>query len=84
MELTNGTGAYGEEMEPDRRFPAVGTPEWGRMNQRRAALIRKKNRQGLSPEEQAEYERLQRLSREALEAQFPRPSLSVDADRGRR
>src|SRR5918994_1539575 len=28
----------------DQPFPAVGTPEWGRMNQRRAELIRKKVR----------------------------------------
>lgn len=74
----------GEETRTDGDFPAVGTPEWGRMNQRRAELIRKKNRQGLSSDEQVEYERLQRLSHEALETRFPRPSLHSDPDGGRR
>src|SRR5256885_675440 len=43
-------------------FPIPGTEEWGRMNQRRAALIHKKNREGLSAEEKAEYEWLQNQS----------------------
>jgi GNAT superfamily N-acetyltransferase len=54
-------------------FPAVGTERWGIMNRKRAELIRKKNRQGLTPEEQREYERLQRLSQAALEQAFPPP-----------
>jgi hypothetical protein len=62
-------------------FPAIGTPEWGQMNRTRADLIQKKNRQGLTTEEQAEYERLQRLSHEALEAQFPRPVTGKDEDK---
>jgi mRNA-degrading endonuclease RelE of RelBE toxin-antitoxin system len=68
------------ELIVNSEFPAVGTPEWGRMNQRRAELIRKKNRKGLSSEEQIEHERLQRLSHDALETQFPRPSLSSESD----
>jgi len=53
-------------------FPAVGTDAWGLMNRGRAELIRKKNRQGLTVEEEAaEYERLQGLSQSALEKAFP-------------
>lgn len=59
------------EVRPD--FPAVGTEAWGSMNRRRAELIRKKNRQALTPEEQSEYETLQRLSQAALEQAFPAP-----------
>lgn len=80
----NESGFRGEETDPDGDFPASGTPEWGQMNRRRAELIRKKNRRGLSPDEQIEYERLQRLSHEALEAQFPRPSLKSELDGGHR
>jgi hypothetical protein len=58
---------------PDHRaFPQVGTPEWGRMNQRRAELIRKSLRGELSEGERQEYETLQRLSLAAVEATFPR------------
>jgi hypothetical protein len=58
---------------PDRAaFPRVGTPEWGRMNRRRAELIRKHIRGELTAGERDEYETLQRLSLAALEASFPR------------
>jgi hypothetical protein len=80
MEQTNETGVRGEERDANGDFPIIGTPEWGQMNRRRAELIRKKNRQGLSPEELVEYERLQRLSHEALEAHFPRPSMPSNPD----
>jgi hypothetical protein len=83
VEQTNETGVRGEERDANGDFPIIGTPEWGRMNQRRAELIRKKNRKGLSPEELVEYERLQRLSHEALEAHFPRPSAPLDPDGSR-
>ncbi len=46
---------------------------WGLLNQRRAALIRKKNREGLSADEREEYEKLQSISFQALEATFPGP-----------
>jgi hypothetical protein len=78
MEPTNETAGRSKQTDANRDFPAVGTPEWGQMNQRRAQLIRKKNRQGLSPDEQVEYERLQALSHEALETNFPRPALHSD------
>jgi hypothetical protein len=53
-------------------FPAVGTPEWGRMNRVRANLIRKKLRGELTEAEQRQYEWLQRRTLEALDAAFPR------------
>jgi hypothetical protein len=68
------SSAQGQE-----EFPAVGTPAWGKMNRRRAELIQKKNREPLSPDETAECERLQRLSREALERAYPRPSVDDEA-----
>ena len=55
-------------------FPAVGTPEWGLMNQRRAELIRKKVRGELTEAERRQYEWLQRKSLEALDAAHPRPA----------
>jgi uncharacterized protein YnzC (UPF0291/DUF896 family) len=57
----------------DDDFPTVGTKEWGLMNRRRAELIRKKNRQGLSAEERFEFDRLQRLCFSALEESSPSP-----------
>ena len=62
----------------DDSFPAVGTREWGLMNRRRAALIRKKNRQGLTDDERAEFERLQRLCFSALEQSSPGPTIDED------
>jgi hypothetical protein len=59
-------------------FPQVRTEEWGAMNRRRAELIRKKNREGLTPEENTEYQRLQQLSRAELERAFPAPSLDKE------
>ena len=56
-------------------FPEPGTEAWAVMNRKRAELIRKKNRAGLAPDEQAEYERLQRLSQAALERAFPAPTV---------
>ena len=62
----------------ESNFPAVNTAAWGLMNQRRAELIRKKHRHGLTDAEQIEYDRLQRLTFEALERAFPRPDPNVD------
>jgi excisionase family DNA binding protein len=56
----------------------VGTADWDELTERRAELIHKKNRQGLTEPELAEYEQLQRLSREAINRAFPRPKLSPD------
>jgi hypothetical protein len=81
MPQTDETGSRAAETAANGDFPAVGTPEWGRMNQRRAELIRKKNRQGLTPEEQIEYDRLQRLSEAALEERFPHPPVPAAPER---
>jgi hypothetical protein len=54
-------------VEVDGSFPAVGTEEWGLMNRRRAELIRKKNRQGLTADERAEFEGFQHLCFSAAE-----------------
>ncbi len=53
--------------------PQVGTAEWGRMNRRRAELIRKKLSGELTESEREEYETLQRLSLAAVDASFPLP-----------
>jgi hypothetical protein len=58
--------------------PAIGTEEWGVMNRRRSELIRKKNRQGLTAEERAEFERLQRLCFAAIDERFPPPVVDED------
>lgn len=55
----------------------VGSPEWDRLTQRRAELIHKKNRTGLSAEESAEYERLQSISGDIIRANFPVPSVPL-------
>ncbi len=49
---------------------------WDAMNRRRAALIAKKSCEALTEEERAEFERLQRMSHEAMERHFPRPRLT--------
>ena len=54
-------------------FPAVNTPEWDAMNERRAELIRKDLAGVLTPAEREEYERLQRMSLAAVVSAFPRP-----------
>jgi hypothetical protein len=72
--LRTGVGRGTNSAADQNGSPAIGSEAWGQMNQRRAELIRKKNRQGLTPEEQGEYERLQSRSRAALQAAFPSPS----------
>jgi hypothetical protein len=65
-------------VEGDKSFPALGTEESGVMNRRRSELIRKKNRQGLTAEERAEFERLQRLCFAAIDERFLRPIVDED------
>ncbi len=60
-------------------FPAVNTPEWDAMNERRAELIRKDLREGLTPDERQEYERLQWMSLAAVVQAFPRPKPDFEA-----
>jgi hypothetical protein len=64
--------------EIDDSLPAIGTEEWSLMNGRRSELIRKKNRQGLTAEEQLEFERLQRLYFAAIDERFPPPVVDED------
>src|SRR5262245_65033068 len=52
---------------------------WGLLNQRRAVLIGKKNREGLSADERVEYDKLQSISLQALEAAFPGPPIDEEA-----
>jgi hypothetical protein len=46
----------------------IDSREWDQLCQRRAALIYKKNRQGLSDEERTEYERLEKIVDATMEA----------------
>jgi GNAT superfamily N-acetyltransferase len=62
-------------------FPKPGTPEWGQMNQRRAELIRKDISCQLTPAEQVELDRLQRLSLAAVDEVFPYPQHDEDRER---
>jgi hypothetical protein len=58
----------------------IGTPEWDALTRRRAALINKMYipGEGLTAEEQVEYEKLQELCRAAIDRAFPRPRLEPD------
>jgi GNAT superfamily N-acetyltransferase len=56
----------------------VGTKAWDELTQRRAELIYKKNRNGLTDEERAEFEQLQTRSREAIARTFPASSELAD------
>jgi hypothetical protein len=59
---------------------SVGTSQWDALTERRAALIDKLYTpgQGLTAEEQTEYERLQEISRAVIEQTFPRPRMEAD------
>ncbi len=70
-----GSGDSDAPAMVDDSFPGVGTEEWGLMNQRRCELIRKKNRGGLTADEQAEFERLQQFCLSGVEERFPPPAI---------
>ena len=53
----------------------VGTEKWDRLNHRRGELIFKQIRQGLTPQEEEEFQQLQRMCLAALEKAFPAPPL---------
>lgn len=53
-------------------------PEWTRLNQRRAELIHKKNRGGLTAAEAAEYAALQQAARLYVESASPPKELLAD------
>ena len=57
---------------------AVGTPEWEDLTNRRARLIHKKNREGLSGLERIEFDRLQRISGMAIGKAFKRPRFTAE------
>jgi hypothetical protein len=57
---------------------AVVTGEWDKKNRRRIELAKKKNRGGLTAEEMAEFEVLQKGFFDHLEANYPRPTLDPD------
>jgi hypothetical protein len=51
--------------------------EWDRKNSRRIELAKKKNRGGLTAEEMAEFEVLQKGFFDYLQAKHPRPTLDM-------
>lgn len=61
--------AIGDCPEVELRFPVLGTPEWGQMNQRRVELIEKDWRRTV--DEDREYESLQRHVETSLDRIFP-------------
>jgi hypothetical protein len=71
---TTQEAALAQAVAGNEAFPAVNTPEWDAMNERRAELIRKDLDEGLNPAERQEYERLQRMSLAAAVKAFPRPN----------
>jgi hypothetical protein len=79
-ELALGSQQRQEEKGAAATFPQPGTAEWGQMNQRRAELIRKSIRGELSETEREEYETLQQMSLQAVEATFPRQGTGLPDD----
>ena len=75
---TNGTQPTTVMRSTEDHTISVGTPEWDKLTERRAELIYKKNRQGLNEDEQAEFERLQQLSRSAINRAFPLVQSKLD------
>lgn len=62
-----------------RQAITLGTAKWAELTERRAELIHKKNRQGLTEAEREEFDRLQELSRATIAQAFPPPaSLKVE------
>jgi hypothetical protein len=61
--------------ERAQAIAVLGSPEWAVKNTRRIELIRKKNRVGLSSEEEVEFEALQAQGLELLQKAYPRPSV---------
>jgi hypothetical protein len=58
-------------------FPTPGTPAWSHFNRRRAELIRRKVRSGLSHGEGEELDWLQRETLAAVDRAFPRPPVDL-------
>jgi hypothetical protein len=66
----------------DNHHASVSTPEaeatFRKKNARRIALIKKKNREGLSPAELEEFEKLQQACYTYMDARFPRPAVDLE------
>ena len=60
---------------PEPAILEVNMPEWDRLMGRRNELIRKMNREGLSPDVTREFEQIQGVTRASLDRAFPRPNL---------
>ncbi len=60
-------------------FPDIATEERSVMHRHRAELIRKKNQQGLTDDEWAEFERLQILCFSTLDGSFPPAVIDEDS-----
>jgi hypothetical protein len=60
-----------------QRFPMPSDPQWSHFNQRRARLIRRQVRSGLSRVEEEELIYLQRETLAAVERAFPRPPVNL-------
>ena len=72
-------GKQAEAFVPGEAFPIPGTPAWDQMNRRRGELIQKKVDASLTPQEQAEYEYLQRMSLAAVNQAHPGPPVDLAA-----
>ena len=59
------------DVEWDDDFPTPNTPEWDEMDDRRISLIGGHISGTITDAEEREYERLQRLSLEALRKAYP-------------
>ena len=84
--LTLGRDSHGTNGIPEKQataatrepFPAIGSAEWDAMNERRAELIRKDIDHGLTAAEREEYERLQKMSLDAVVKACPQPILDSE------
>jgi len=63
--------------QTDHDAPKI-SEEWRRKNARRIDLIHKKNRDGLTDEEMAEFKTLQQGLFAYLETLYPRPPLDLE------
>jgi predicted phage gp36 major capsid-like protein len=62
-------------MTAESALATLNSPEWAAQNHRRAELIHKKNRDGLTDAERVEFEELQTMARELVETAHPLPEI---------
>jgi hypothetical protein len=72
-----GTTTIGEPPLREQSFPTPFDPQWSHFNRRRAQLIRRKVRSGLSAAEEEELSYLQKETLAAVEKAFPRPPVNI-------